>query len=488
MRHAVAIAVTLWLAPVLAAGVHAFALSSVPSVLIGVVLAAVVARLTAPSLTETIAPALRVPAVAVIVAVMAAAAIGQIGRISVYMADPTRMDCSYMANDPFRASHSCMTAYAEAIRLSAEPETNIYEMSLYEPRRIEPLRVDSFHYPPPFLVLPAAVHAIRPDIVQFRSLWFVMQCAVLAAAVFGLARWIGGTPGSYAAAGGVLAFASPQFVYSLQQGNVQSTAMPAAAVGLVWLLRGRLASGSLVLAYFAVAKIFPGVLIVYLAAARRWRAIAVTAACGAAIVGITLLLFGPRPFADFLHHELPRISNGAAFPQSESPNGASANVSVDGQTVRLRVLGTAFLNQRRGLFVASIYGLLVILVAAAAGWRKSADLTDPVGRLRLLQLAVGLLLLASFRSPFVGFYGYVAVIWLFALLAAESRAARPLLSWWGAAAIFALLHAWLPSPAFPVSTIHLVVSSVLFCAVLGLAVFAIARSSVARATRGTGSR
>ena len=448
MRLVVAAAITLWLTPVIAAGVYVFAGSAAASVAIAFVLAAGAAWLTAPRLADTIAPAVRRPAVAVIVAILAAAAIAQIARMSIYMANPARTDCSYFASDPWRSRHACMTAYAEAMRFSAQPGTNIYEMGLYEPRTIGPLKVDSFHYPPPFLLLPAAVHAIGPDVFEFRALWYVLQALMLAAVVFGLAQWIGGPPGAYAAAGGVLAFGTPQFLFALQQGNVQSTAMPIAALGLVLLWRRRPGAGAPLLAYMAAAKIFPGILVVWLAAARQWKAVAATAVCGAAVVALTLGIFGTRPFEDFVRHELPRISNGEAFPQSETI-GIAPNLSVYGNTVRLRALGLASLTRPRGLAIASIYGVLVIALAALAGWRYRPDFETERGRLRFVQVALALLLLASMRSPFVGFYGFMAAVWLGVLIAAEQRTDRAVLFTWLAVAVFSGAHLLIPSPLRP---------------------------------------
>ena len=475
MGVAVAAAITLWLAPVAAVGVYAFWPSPVPAIAIGLAVAAAIARWTGPALTETIAPALRVRPVAVLTALFAASAIAQIAGISVYMADPSRGGWSYMASDPFRARHSCMTAYVEALRFCEQGGVNIYQMDLYEPRTIGPFRVDSYHYPPPFLLLPALVRAVRPEMFQFRALWFALQCGVLAASVFGLARWIGGRPGAFAAAGGVLAFATPQVVYSLQQGNVQSTAIPAAAVGMLLLWRGRLAAGAPVLAYLAAAKIFPGILLVPLAAARRWKALAATAACAAAIVVLTVALVGVRPFQDFVGHELPRISSGEAFPQAEQ-HAVSANVSIYGMTVRLRELGVSFLTRPRGLAIASVYGLLVIALAGITGWAYRPDLDDPGGRLRFLQVVLALLLLASFRSPFVGFYGYLGAVWLIALFAAEQPSPRPLITWWIGGAGFAIVHAALPSPSTAATSAHLVAAQVLLCAVLALCVAALIRA------------
>jgi alpha-1,2-mannosyltransferase len=475
MRWCVGAAITLWLAPVFAAGVHVFWPAPVAAVLIGLAAAAAVARITAGPMTETIAPALRDRVVAVIVGAGAIAAIVQIGMLGVYMMDPSKVGFSYQSSDPFRVRHSCMTAYVEAVRFCGQPGTNIYEMSLYEPRQVGPLKVDSYHYPPPFLLLPAVVSAVRADVLGFRSLWFVMQAAILAAAVFGFARWIGGRSGAYAAAGGVLAFATPQFIFSLQQGNVQSTAIPLAAAGLILLCRQRLVAGASLLAYVAAAKIFPGILVVYLIAARRWRAVAATVVCGVAVLALTLLVFGARPFKDFVGYELPRISSGEAFPHTEI-NAFAVNLSVYGTTVRLRKLGVASLTRPRGLAVASVYGLLVIALAAFAGWRRT-DPHQPQDRLRLVQLALALLLLASMRSPFVGFYGFLAAVWLFTLLAAEQPSRLRVIASWIAIAVFVLAHAWIPSPSIAPGTIHFIVADLLVWSAIIACVVTVVRAS-----------
>jgi hypothetical protein len=470
MRWFVGAAIALWLTPVIAVGVHTVVPSPIAAIAAGLVLGAVAARFTAPRLAVTIAPAVRHPAVAGVVLVLAVAAVAQVARVSIYMADPSRTDCSYLASDPWRSRHACMTAYFEAMRFSADPGTNIYEMSLYEPRTIGPLKVDSFHYPPPFLLLPAAVHAVHPTLFEFRAVWFTMQGVVLAAVVFGLAVWIGGTPGAAVAAGGVLLLASPQALYSLQQGNIQTTALPVAAAAFVLLWMGRLAAGAPLLAYVAAAKIFPGILVVYLAAARRWRALAATSIAGAAVVALTLGIFGMRPFEDFVRHELPRISNGAAFPQSDQPHGINPNMSVYGLTVRARAFGVRALDQPRGLAIASVFGILVIALAAALGWRQRPDMSQPFDRLRLVQIAVAVLMLASFRSPFVGFYGLLAAVWLMTLAAANARSTGTLLLSWLAIAVFSIAHVFVPSPAMPWTTGHLVLSTLVFCTALATGV------------------
>jgi hypothetical protein len=193
------------------------------------------------------------------------------------------------------------------------------------------------------------------------------------------------------------------------------------------------------------------------------------------IVALTWVVFGTGPFRDFVRHELPRISNGAAFPQSELSHGINPNMSVYGMTVRARALGVRALDQPRGLAIASVYGMLVIALAAVVGWRHRPDLAEPLDRLGLVQIAVALLMLASFRSPFVGFYGLLAAVWLMTVAAASARSATTLLLSWAGIAAFAYAHVLVPSPAMPTTTSHLVLSGLVFCTAVAAGIFVVVR-------------
>lgn len=475
IRAGVFAAATLWLTPVLAVGVHAFGLSLIPALALGCAGAAAMVWLTSGALADAVGPALESKILTAALVVSAAVAIVSVARISVYMGDPSRVDCSYVS-DAWRAAHSCMTAYAEAARYVSDGTLNIYDMTLYEPRRFGPLKADSYHYPPPFLVLPAAIRAMRADIFQIRAVWFTMQALVLASTLLSLACWIGGRRGAYAIVGAVFAMATPQVVYALQQGNFQSTAVPLATAALVLVYAGRLKRGAALLAFTAASKIFPGVLIVYLLAARRWRAVAWTAVLGAVLVALSLTAFGSKPFVDFLRYEVPRISSGESFPQTERPDTMPSNESVYGLTTRLRVLGVSWLTEPRGLTIASLYGLLILALAALMGWREALDLSDPVGRARLIAAALALVSLASFRSPFIGLYGLVGTIWLMTLLAAGSRTDKSLLGGLGLIALFCAAVWLVPGPGHEPTMLALIASGVLFAVAACVNLYVVALS------------
>ena len=384
------------------------------------------------------------------------------------MADSSQAAYSVMPDDPWRVEHSCMSAYFEGARFAQAGTENLYDGTLYQPRHIGSLKVDSYHYPPPFLLLPRALRLVTTDFFQFRAIWFAFQALVFAGAVAGLAVWVGGRIGAFALLGSLALLTTPSVLYTLQMGNFQSTAMALGAVALVLLITQRPKTGAPILAYVALSKIFPGLLVLYLLLARQWRAVAWTAASGILLLALTVGVFGTRPFEDFVHYELPSISDGRAFPQSERPGVVESNQSLYGLTVRLRFLGASWLDQPLGLKLTSVYGLIVLALTALAGWKGRIDLSSPAGRVLLLQTGLALMSLASFRSPFVGgVYGLVATMWLLTLLAASSRNYQSAVMWALAYVVCAVGNRLTPSPYFPPTTFWLVASG-------GILVFALA--------------
>jgi tetrahydromethanopterin S-methyltransferase subunit G len=371
------------------------------------------------------------------------------------------------------------------------------------------LRVDPYHYPPPFLLLPAAIRLAAPEFAATRAVWFMMQSLLLAAAIVMLSRWIGGVPGAWAAASGWLVLASPSVMMAIQAGNFQATVYPLAVIAFVMICSQRELSGAAILAYGAVGKIVPGILVLFLLTGRRWRAVIYTAVFSLLLCAITVAVFGWRPFNDFIFYELPKIASGEAFPQTERIATPLVNLSVYGETVRWRRLLEAFFGIKAfgpevGRPIASVYGLVVLFLTAAAGWLASqrgwlaAGLAARTGsgprggagspaiapemRILLAQTVLGLLSLMAFRSPFVGSqYGYLGTMWLLALLASEATTARRRAGWLTGFVALAAATLLIPTPPPPPTTLApslgwMVVSSVVFCAVLLLNLGVVART------------
>lgn len=478
MRAWIFSGLALWLAPVLVVGGLGMGLAPGAAIPVGALLAAAVSVPLCALLDASIGAALgQSRALKLTSAACAVAAIVQMASLSVFIADPSYARFSMKPDDPFRTQHSCMSSYAEAARFIAAGGHNIYDSALYQPRFIGPLKVDSYHYPPPFLLISQAIQAVAADFWHSRSLWFVFQALVLLGTMVAVAAWVRERNGAFAFCGGVLLLAAPPVLYTLQQGNFQASAAPLTAVACMLIASRRVPAGAALLAYASAAKIFPGILLLYFAAARRWRALAWTAASGILLLGLTLLTQGTRPTHDFLTHALPEISSGAAFPHSEQPRTAAVNGSVYGMTVRLRNLGVTMLDQPAGMRIASVYGLLVMMLAVVAGWRAREDTAEGVGRLKFLQVIVALVGLASFRSPFVGLtYGAISTLWLMTLLGAATWPSRT--AWWWFAGSLGLATAvWLiPSPAYLPTRVTLVVSGLLFLGTLSLNAWVVIRA------------
>ena len=464
--------ITLWLTPVIAVGLYGLGAPVVVALIVAMVSAAAVATRVATPLAATLLPATTSRALNTAIVIVTLVALVQIARLSVFMGNVNRSDLSIDPSNVWRRQHCCMTSYAESARIAAAGTQNIYDPTLYEPRFMYGLKVDPYHYPPPFLLIPRALQAATSDFLHLRALWFSIQALVLGVVAIALPWWIGGRPGAYALAGAVLLLATPQSLFSLQQGNFQTTAYAVAVGAFVLLWTRHPGVAATLLAYVSISKIFPGVLVVYLAAARRWREVAWVAGSAIGLGLLTAVVFGTQPFADFVFYQMPRISNGGAFPQAET-FAIFQNQSVYGLTVRLRNLGVGWLDMTTGLRIVSLYGLVVVAVAAYAGWKSRVDLSQPVPRLHLAQIALGLVVLGSFRSPFVGAYGMVGAIWLMTLMAGNVQSSKSLLVWFGAIALLCGAHDAIPTPRQPLPLTAKIISTLTFSIVLGISFWAV---------------
>lgn len=476
MRRVILAVLALWLTPVLAAGVFAFGISFWLAVLTGAGLALAAATVASRRLAAVVTPALTGQrATAAIALLLALAAIVQIAPLSLFMADVNRASCA-VATDPFRLRHFCFTAYSEASRLAAEGDGNIYRETLYQPRQIGPLMVDPYHYPPPFLLLPTALRVVAPDFFAQRALWFSIQASLLLYCLIWIARWVGGRTEAACLMAALAFLALPQTLIALQTGNFQITALTVSVVALLVLIMRPAVGAATALAFVTLGKIFPGVLVLWLLASRRWRAAALAAGAGVVIIGLAWLVVGSAPFLSFATYEVPRITNGEAFPQSERPGILFNNQSFYGLTVRLRTLGLSGLDAATGLRLTSLYGLAVIALAIATAWRSRLDPVVSGDRGRLAILALALVTLASFRSPFVGgMYGLVSSS-LVALLLTAHSAGRERWLWLGAAIAVVGLTLAVPPPTSPTdapSTAVLVVSTIAIASAIALNVAAV---------------
>ena len=114
---------------------------------------------------------------------------------------------------------------------------------------------------------------------------------------------------------------APPTLVGFQYGNFQTGIIAISVIAMVAFTWRRDVSGSVLLAFVTLGKLFPGVLVAALVARRRWRALALTAASALVLVMLALLMFGRKPFDDFASYQIPAIASGAAFSFNDRPHG-----------------------------------------------------------------------------------------------------------------------------------------------------------------------
>jgi alpha-1,2-mannosyltransferase len=123
-------------------------------------------------------------------------------------------------------------------------------------------------------LLPRAALAITNSFEDIRTSWFVIQALSLLMSGVLLALWIGGREGVVAGLLIPATFASIPTMLNFQFGQFHAMAVMLALAGMVAFDRERRAVGGALLSFAVLSKIFPGVLLVLMAAQRRWRNIA----------------------------------------------------------------------------------------------------------------------------------------------------------------------------------------------------------------------
>lgn len=318
-------------------------------------------------------------------ALVALVAVVQVGRLGLHVFEPESSDWFLSTRHPFWAQHECLPAYIFAAELHARGEENVYDSAHYpglnreaepatEIRGLDP--EDPFQYPPQFLLLPTLAISLTQSYPLIRVSFFLLQLALLVAVGLALARWIGGREGRLAAWLFPLAVASFPMLHALQYGQFHLAAVVLGVAGLLAFERGWSPLGGLCLATAILAKVFPGVLLVYLLGRRRWRDVAWTLIAGLVLTGLSLGILGPAPFVAFFDHQLPRLADGRAFAFGEAwPEVAdllvAANQGVHGLVAKLEFLGVAGIAgegaSRLARFANGLFGILTLVTAFSVG-------------------------------------------------------------------------------------------------------------------------
>jgi hypothetical protein len=354
----------------------------------------------------------------------AVAVLVQLGVLSAFIIDPHVSQWTGSLARPWQSAHSCVSAYWTAARQAALAP-DLYHEPLYRPviaptvarqPNLGPFFVDVFEYPPTFLPLPRLLAVAAPDFWGFRRLWFALNLAGVVIGLVAIARRVDAALGTHSVWLTPWALAAPSAIGTLQAGNVQLLFLVLSAVAMLLFERRRPALGGLLLGYAIASKLYPGVLVLFLLLRGDWRAVAWTAAAGAALTLATLADVGWTPFAAFLEH-LPKILSGEAFPGLFRPPSIAINASVPGLAFKLGLFGVPGMGFGAAQVVGWIYTAVLV---AAVGWfaRRARDRRlDPL-------VWIAILILATLRSPFLPGYGAFPALWLATLVIAAAGARR----------------------------------------------------------------
>jgi hypothetical protein len=390
---------------------------------------AVVARLLPPRLDGGFR---RRPVVAGLVALLMVLGVAQVGRLSCFMADPALRWGSGYPPVEFGVRHMCMSAYIRAAELARDGVPNVYAEEHYPVYRsdlpgqtrpvqssvanLAPFVRDAFEYPPPFLLLPWGALFLTNDFLVMRTGWFMLQTLAFCVIALALSRQLGprrGIPAGLLLPGLLSSF---PFLFNFQFGQFHLAAIMLAMGGMLAFSRARYRLGGALLGGAVVTKIFPGLLLIYLAIRRRGRPILWTVIFVAIYVLVGLLVFGPEPYRAFLGYQVPRVASGRAFSFFvRNDLTLAANSSVYAIPFKLQRLGVPGMSAPLANGLVWIYTAMLLGATIVAAYRKRESTLEPA-------VWLGLLTLCSLRSPEApNVYVGTSALWLLTLVAVETR-------------------------------------------------------------------
>lgn len=344
-------------------------------------------------------------------------AIARMLGVAWYMGDASHPQASAFWFDPFYIGHSCYSAYWQAAELAREGVANLYDTALYT-GSVDHFKLDEFMYLPQFVLLPEIGLLLGGDFYSMRAVWFGLEAAIVLGSLWALARWIGGGVGRRAWLLIPAVMLSSPILVTLQVGNFQIAAIAMSVLAMIQFERGRNISGGAMLG-FAVFKLFPGLLGIYLLATRRWRAAIWTFAFSVFYTALTWLWLGSHPFEAFLHYQAPRIASGEAWAFLEIPGlewVSALNQSIPGLALKAKILGLDGITRATMGTVAWVWTAIAVVLTLIAASRNGA-----MTRFERAAVWVGVLGIATMRSPFLPDHsGLIAPMMLWSLIAAAT--------------------------------------------------------------------
>jgi hypothetical protein len=263
-------------------------------------------------------------------------------------------------------------------------------------------------YPPVALLVPAVALQLSRSFTVLNALWFALQTMMVFAVAFALAGRL--VPRARAPAAWLVLplVASLPMLTALQYGQVHVVTLCASIAAMIAFRKRWIAAGGALLGLAIVLKLFPVILLAYLAARSRWRAVASTTVACALYLTLTWLWFGAAPIEAFVDYQLPRLASGAAFASFVGqPNFDTVHMSIPGVVISLEQLGLDP-GSTAATALGSLYAVGVLVVV----WILARRGETPIAWLALLGLAstAGLYAPAAYTS--------VATLWLLAAVLA----------------------------------------------------------------------
>jgi hypothetical protein len=341
-------------------------------------------------------------------------------RLGLFVADPSQAWGAAFPPIPELGRHQCLAAYVRAADLAAQGQASLWNLADYASpaedappsaalpchvRGLSPYLGDPFEYPPTFAVFPRAALAVTDDYQILRAAWFGISAVGFWLVFVGLAIGIRGRAGATSLLLAPVVALSMPVTVGLQFGQAHLLVVAAAVAAMMQFARGRPLTGGLLLGFATATKIFPGLLLVHLAVRRQWRAVAATLAAIATLIGLSALVLGTSTLAAYLSEHVPRMASGEAFAFSEhSPD----NYAPYGLAFKLAALGIDGADRHLASLLAWGWGVIALILAVLGSRGPSEPRRDAV-------VWLGILCLATLRSPFAPTYTAVGTLWLLSI-------------------------------------------------------------------------
>ena len=408
-------------------------------------LAAVASAVAWKRFVRSPAPASSSRALVIASGIAVVAAVIVLGRLTIFIVDPSRTGYSVVPGSEWEVRHSCVTAYYVAADV-VRGVPNVYDLAIYaapdddprlprKPRLMGLFRIDQYEYPPTFLLLPRALQALLPDFLRLRMVWFGLNGLIVLIGLVVVARNLRGDAAGIAALLVPFVFVSIITLNTLQKGNVQLAVIAASMIAMVLVERKHAAAGGALLAVVTMAKLYPGLLVFYLLVRREWRAVLWAGGFSLVLLVVTLIDVGWQPFVAFREH-FSSLLSGEAFPAFRNPMAIAINHSIPGLVFKLKLFGVDGGGFEAARIVGTIYMLAAVGLTIVLARRNVRDEQKP-----LVWMAI--LILATLRSPFLPqSYAPFPAIWLLTLLFATAPPERRSLSYFLVA--FLVLNIFLP--------------------------------------------